>query len=336
MLTIDIHTHILPPSWPNLKQKYGYGGFAQLEHHGPGCARMIQDDKVFREVHANCWDAATRLQECDADGVHMQVLSTAPVMFCYWAKPEHTLDLARFLNDHIAETVAAHPKRFVGLGTLPMQSPDLAIAELERCVKQLGLAGIQIGTHVNGWNLDEPALFPIFEAAAELNAAIFVHPWDMLGMDRMKKYWLPWLVGMPSDTAVAIASVIFSGLLEKLPKLRLAFAHGGGSFPAIIGRIEQGFTARPDLCAQDNSHNPRHYLSRIYVDSLVHEPHMLRYLLQLLGPTQIALGSDYPFPLGETTPGTLIRSLQLGEATQARLLHGTALEWLGKKISEFE
>src|SRR6185369_4047630 len=128
---------------------------------------------------ANCWDAKVRLKECDSSGVSVQVLSTVPIMFSYWAKPQDGLDLARYLNDHLAEVVAASPKRFIGLGTLPLQAPDLAIKELERLVKDLGLAGIQIGSHVNEWNLNDPNLFPVFEAAADLGAAIFVHPWDM-------------------------------------------------------------------------------------------------------------------------------------------------------------
>jgi aminocarboxymuconate-semialdehyde decarboxylase len=150
----------------------------------------------------------------------------------------------------------------------------------------------------------------------------------MLGKERMPKYWLPWLVGMPAETALAICSLIFGGVLERLPKLRVAFAHGGGAFPATIGRVEHAFKVRPDLCAVDNSINPRTYLQRIYLDSLVHDPLMLRYLLDLLGAEHIALGSDYPFPLGETEPGSLIESVALDEQTKARLLHGTALEWL--------
>jgi aminocarboxymuconate-semialdehyde decarboxylase len=334
---IDIHTHLLPPELPRFAERFGYGGFITLEHHQPCRARMMRDDgRFFREVESNCWDPARRLQECDATGVTVQVLSTVPVMFNYWTKPEHGAELARFLNDHLASVVKAHPRRFVGLGTVPLQSPELAVRELERCVRELGLSGVQIGTHVDGTNLGEPSLHPFFEAAAELGAAVFVHPWDMLGEARMKKYWMPWLVGMPAEVSLAICSLLFSGTLEKLPKLRVAFAHGGGAFPGSFGRIEHGFQVRPDLVAVDNPVSPREYLGRFWVDSLVHDPEMLRLIVRLFGPEKVALGSDYPFPLGEAHPGSLVESMaDFDVKTRERLLWRNALEWLGRSREEF-
>lgn len=335
MLKIDIHTHILPKDWPDLRKRYGYGGFIRLDHHRPGCARMLRDGECFREIQSNCWDAGVRLKDCDEAGVRVQVLSTVPVMFSYWAKPADTLDLSKLLNDHIAGIVAGHPQRFLGLGTVPMQAPDLAVRELERCVLELKLSGIEIGTHVNGYNLNEALFFPVYEAAESLGAALFVHPWDILAHERMKKYWLSWLVGMPAETSVAICSMIFGGVFERFPRLRVAFAHGGGAFPGTFGRIRHGFEARPDLCAVDNPVSPSKYLGRFYVDSCVHDPRLLRCLIDLLGVDAIALGSDYPFPLGESRPGRMIDAMALPRSTRERLLHGTALEWLGLEPEAF-
>jgi len=157
----------------------------------------------------------------------------------------------------------------------------------------------------------------------------------MMGKDRMDKYWLPWLVGMPAETSLAISSMIFSGLFERLPKLRVAFAHGGGAFPATIGRIQHGFEVRPDLCAVDNNVEPRHYLGKFWIDSLVHDPAMLQYVVDLIGADRVALGTDYPFPLGELEPGKLIRSMPWDDGMKEKLLSGAALQWLATERKRF-
>jgi aminocarboxymuconate-semialdehyde decarboxylase len=232
--------------------------------------------------------------------------------------------------------MACHPRRFLGLCTLPMQHPELAVKELERCMREGGFSGAQIATHINHWNLDDEALFPFYEAAQDLGAALFIHPWDILAPERMERHWLKWLVGMPAETALAMASVTMGGIVERFPRLKMGFAHGGGAFAPTIGRIDHGFFARPDLCQTRTTTPPSALMRHLYVDSLVHDPALLRLLLERFGAARVALGTDYPFPLGELTPGELIESTgDLDAATKERLLSGTALEFLGRTPEAF-
>ncbi|CAG8440983.1 8895_t:CDS:10 [Acaulospora morrowiae] len=333
---IDMHTHILPKHLPDMEKKCGYGGWIKLNHNEEGKANMLLDGKNFREVKCNCWSVNERVHECNVTGVDVQVLSTVPVMFAYFGKPQHTLELARYLNDHIAQVCSENPRRFVGLGTVPMQSPDLAVQELKRCVNELGLCGVQIGSHINEWNLDAPELNPFWEACENLNAAVFVHPWDMENKGRMEKYWYPWLIGMPCETTISICSVIFGGVLERYPKLKISFAHGGGSFFGTLGRIVHGFEVRPDLCAIKIKKSPLEYLKRIYVDSLVHDEDALQIIIKKIGAGQIMLGSDYPFPLGEHHPGEMIERCEwLSDEDKERLLGKNALKFLGIENHKF-
>lgn len=310
----------------------------------------------------------------DASRVDIQVLSTVPVMFAYWAKPQDAYDLARLLNDHLAQVCAAAPlcressrRRFIPLATIPMQDPDLACAELDRCVRDLKMPGVQIGTNVNGLNLDEPGARAVLAHAAKLNACVFIHPWDMLrfgiaerpdeparAIDRMARYWAPWLVGMPTETTLAILAILFGGVLDTSPNLRICFAHGGGSFPGTIGRIRHGYSCRPDLfpessrdlatyLANYNTHNdantsatsPSNFNSRdhaaFWVDSLVHDASALTSLINLFSPSRICLGSDYPFPLCEDSPGQIIRALpNLDAHARAAMLGSSALAFLAR------
>ena len=337
MLTIDIHAHIMPRDIPRWAQKFGYSGFIHLEHHKSCCANMMIDDDFFREVQKNCWDPEARIEDCNHHHVDVQVLSTIPVLFHYWAKAEDAYDTARFFNDHIASVVRDFPDRFIGLGTLPMQDISLSIKEMERSKKVLGLPGIQIGSHINDMNLDDERMHDFYAAAEEMDVALFVHPWDMMGKSKMEKYWLPWLVGMPAESSLAICSMIFGGIFEKFPKLRVAFAHGGGSFPMTIGRINHGFDVRPDLCAIDNNHRPEKYLGHFWVDSLVHSPDVLKYNMDLLGSDKICLGTDYPFPLGELSPGKLIHNTEgLTDEIKGKMLAFNALNWLGLDSNNFK
>jgi aminocarboxymuconate-semialdehyde decarboxylase len=327
-LKIDIHTHIMPPTMPNWVKKFGYGEFIHLEHRN--CeACMMKGDKLFRVVENNCFEVDLRLKEMDETQVTMQVLSTIPVLFNYWAKPVDGYETSRFFNDHIAESVTKHPNRFIGIGTVPLQDIDLAIKEMERCVNELKMPGLEIGSNINGKNLSDKYFFPFYAAAEKLGCALFVHPWEMMGENDMQKYWLPWLVGMPAETSRAICSMIFGGVFEQFPKLRIAFAHGGGSFPITIGRIEHGFNVRPDLVAIDNPVNPRNYIGKFWIDSLVHDENTLNFIVDLMGENNICMGSDYPFPLGEHKPGKLIEESNLSISIKDKLLFENAKQWLG-------
>ena len=198
-------------------------------------------------------------------------------------------------------------------------------------MRELGLDGVQIGTHVGDRDLDDPAIEAVLAAAEGLGAAVFVHPWDMLAPKRMTRHWLPWLVGMPAELALAIASVVLGGVLDRHPTLRILFAHGGGAFPGLLGRVEAGFRARPDLVATATTTEPREAVRRIYIDSLVHDPDTLRFVAGIVGAERVALGTDYPFPLGEAIPGRTIDALtDLAPAVRTRMLAGTALEFLGR------
>ena len=280
----------MPEHLPPWAEKFGYGGFVKMEHHAPCRAKMMIDNNFFREVQSNCWDASARLPDMDQAGIQLQVLSTIPVLFSYWEKPSDT---------------------FGGPNGIFVNT------------------GIEIGSHINDWNLNDTALLEFYEAAEEMDACLFVHPWDMVGKEKMPRYWLPWLVGMPAETSLAICSMIFGGIFEKFPKLRVAFAHGGGAFPGSYGRIKHGYEVRPDLLAIDNPHHPDKYLGKFWVDSLVHDEDMLMKLISLFGIDKVSLGSDYPFPLGELNPGKLIADSGLNLDEKSWLNYRAAEAWLG-------
>jgi aminocarboxymuconate-semialdehyde decarboxylase len=312
---------------PNWSEKFGYGDFIYLQHHRRGYAKMMRGNQFFREITENCWNPEVRIEEYQQFDTQVQVVCTIPVMFSYWAKPLDCLDLSKFLNDNLAELSEDYPKQYIGLGTLPMHDTELAVKEAERC-KAIGLKGIQIGSNINDENLNEPRFFPIFEACEKLGLAILVHPWNMMGEKHMQRYWLPWLVGMPAETTRAACSMIFGGLFERLPKLRVNFAHAGGSLLPTIGRIQHGFECRPDLVAIDNNIPPKNYLGKFWVDSVTHDPLMLDYVLKLVGSKRITLGSDYPFPLGDLEIGKYIVDMDLPEMTKEDIFCNATLEWL--------
>ncbi len=328
MLKIDMHSHVIPKILPRWAEKFGYGEFIQLKHHKLGKAKMMKGDKFFREIESNCWDPEERIEEYAKNGTKVQVICTIPVLFAYWAKPYDGRDVSRFLNDDIAMIVDRYPKNYIGLGTVPLQDVDLAIKEMLRCKEELNFPGLQIGSNIRDLNLSDPSFRPFFEACEAHQMSLFIHPWNMMGKPLMEKYWLPWLVGMPAETSRAICSLLFSGIFEDYPDLNFCFAHAGGSFISTIGRIQKGYDCRPDLCAIDNDVPPREYLGKFWTDSITHDQHYMRYIIDEIGSDKICLGSDYPFPLGDLDIGEFIEEMNLPKKDLQNIFHQSTLDWL--------
>ncbi len=330
IIKIDGHAHIMPSHWPSLAEKYGYKGFIQLKDDlATDTKDMYRDDGVFfRKVSRNCWDPTAILKDMDKYKVDMMLLCTIPVLFNYWAKAEDASDWCMFLNDHLCNVQNEYPNRFMCLGTLPMQDSKLAVKELERIAK-LGMLGVEIGSNIDGVNLDDKSLFPVYEAAENLNMSIFVHPWNMMGEKEMTKYWLPWLVGMPAEESRAICSMIFGGVFDRFPKLRVMFAHGGGSFALTLGRIAHGYTCRPDLVNINNVMNPKSYMGKFWVDGITHDTKALQYIMDTFGMHKVVYGTDYPFPLGDLEHGKFIETDNSITAQQKKnLFKNNILEFL--------
>ena len=290
-------------------------------------------DRFFRHIYSACWDADVRLREMDRDGIDMQVLSATPVLFAYDRPIEQALDCAKLFNDAALELCAQGKGRLKSLCQVPLQNVDAACAELSRCMRA-GHLGVQIGNHVGERNLDDPGIVTFLHHCADQGAAVLVHPWDMLAPQRMPNYMMPWTVGMPAETQLGIVAMILGGAFDKLPQnLRICFAHGGGSFAFLLGRLENAWQHHPvahGVC----QFSPRLYLNRFYVDSAVFDQRALEFLVETMGTARVMLGSDYPFPLGEHQIGSLIRESDLPAQAKDRLLGGNAEEFLGLKIEK--
>lgn len=326
-MRVDFHTHIIAEDFPNLVEKYGDERFPYLQRTCSCGANIIVEQNVFRKITNQAWSLEKRLEDMEREGIDIQVLSPIPVTFSYWSDPLHGLELAKFQNDFIASCVAKYPDRFLGLGTVPLQDTALAIREMERAIDDLHLRGLQIGTNVNGKNLNDESLREFFIAAHEKNVPLFVHPWNTVGKERMTQYNFMYMVGMPSETALAAGSIIMSGMLEELPNLKICFAHGGGSLPYILSRMDKGWTVWPHV--RKTVHPPSHYATKLYYDSLVYEPHVLKFMIDRFGSERIIAGSDYPFLLREAPAGNVIDSLpDISEVEKRKMLGENALSFL--------
>jgi len=328
MPVIDIHNHFFPRAWPDLAARFGTPDWPWIKHTEPGKADIMVGNRFFRHINSACWDAEIRLQEMDRDGVEMQVLSATPVLFAYDRPAEHALECAKLFNDAALDLSAGGKGRLKSLCQVPLQDIDSACAELSRCMRA-GHVGVQIGNHVAEKNLDDPGIVTFLHHCADANAAVLVHPWDMFGQSRMPKYMMPWTVGMPAETQLGIVAMILGGAFDKLPKdLRICFAHGGGSFAFLLGRLQNAWQHHP-VAHGACELSPEEYLNRFYVDSAVFDRRALHFLVETMGVERVMLGSDYPFPLGEHQIGELIRSSDLTKTAKAKLLGGNAEEFVG-------
>jgi aminocarboxymuconate-semialdehyde decarboxylase len=327
MQVIDIHNHFFPSSWPDLAARYGTPNWPWIKHTEPGKAEIMVGDRFFRHIYSACWDPEVRLQEMDRDGVDVQVISVTPVLFAYERPVEHALDCAQLLNDAALELCSRGKGRLKSFCQVPLQDVDAASEELSRCM-QAGHLGVQIGNHVGSKNLDDAGILTFLHHCADEGAAVLVHPWEMFGGERMPKYMMPWTVGMPAETQLSVVALILSGAFDRLPNtLRICFAHGGGSFAFLLGRLENAWHHHP-VARGDCQHPPSHYLNRFYTDSAVFDQRTLQFLVGTMGADQVMLGSDYPFPLGEERVGSLIRQSNLPQHTKAKLLSGNAARFL--------
>jgi aminocarboxymuconate-semialdehyde decarboxylase len=316
----DCHCHILPRDWPDLAERYGDPRWPHLEHVDACSARIMIDGGLFRSVTHQLYDVSRRLDDMNAAGVERQVLSTVPVMFSYWARPSDARELCRYLNDHIAEVVREHPQRFAGLATVPLGDPELAIEELERAITELGLAGVEIGTNIAGAELDDPRFMPFFERASELKAGVFVHPWQVIGGRRLRAdYYALYTVAMPAETAFAAAALVFGGVLERIPQLHVLFAHGGGAIPYILPRMKRGWEVW-EPAREHAPEPPENYLGRCWFDSITWDEASLEFLVRRVGAGQVVLGTDYPFLMGEDSPGAMVAASDLTSAEKAEIL----------------
>lgn len=321
---VDVHTHLVPKGWPDLGD-----GWPWLRIDSEREAMIMVADREFRPVGAQCWDPPTRVEDMVADGIDLQVVSPTPVFFGYDRPADEAAKVARIFNDLALECTA--DERLVPFCQVPLQDPDAACAELDRCL-DAGHAGVEIGNHVGDRDLDDSGVVEFLQHCASRGAPVLVHPWDMPGSPRLNRWMARWLTGMPAETHLSVLAMILGGVFDRVPPdLRLCFAHGGGSFAFWVGRADNAWHRRGDLVRGLSEHPPSHYLGRFFVDSVVFSEASLRLLVDVMGEDQVVLGSDYPYPLGERPAGKVVREASFLSAEQrSKILSGNASRFLGR------
>ena len=325
---IDVHTHVVPENFPTYLGRHLNVPWPSMTHAQPCHKHVMVSGSIFRTVSHQCWNCDVRRSDMADRQVGIEVLSPMPELLSYWLEPDDGAALCLYLNEVIAEMVAHSPKSFVGLGAVPLQNVDMAIQTLDYAVHKLGLAGVEIGSNVNGIVIGDPRFYPFFEAAANWGAAIFVHPLRPSGLDRLVgPAALEQVLAFPGDTGLAAASMITGGTFSKLPHLRIAYSHGGGTLQALLPRLQFAWNALPNISNALHG-DPLDAARRMFYDDLVYDAHTIHRLIQVFGSGQIMVETDYPFAIMDSNPDQRLRSLELPDVVVNQLRSGNARRWL--------
>lgn len=324
MTVIDIHSHFYPDGIANMDTRFGEGVWPGFRKVSDGKGMITYDGKNYRPIYDACWNPARRIEELDKYSVDVQIMCATPILFAYEKPANQALECAKVMNDEALNICSHNSKRLKAMCQVPLQDIDLACAEVSRAM-QSGHVAVQIGNHVKDRNLDDEGLITFLQHCANIGAPVLVHPWDMMAPERMPNYMLQWLVAMPAETQLSILSLVLSGAFERLPEnLKLCFAHGGGSFAYLMGRVDNAWRER-DIVRKNCPNLPSSYVDRFYVDSAVFSEDALELLVKCSGAERVMFGTDYPFPLGEIDMGSLVRGhSKLDDKQKSSILGGNA------------
>jgi aminocarboxymuconate-semialdehyde decarboxylase len=324
---VDVHSHFVARDVLDVLEREGARYGTPLRHDPDGRLFVLTPERAYGPIGPAFSDVDRRREFMRAHGIATQVLSPPPFLFYYWLDGEAGLDIVRMENDAIAAVVARDPAHFAGLGTVPLQDVAASIRECER-IKRAGLRGVEVGSNVDGRDLDAPEFQPFFEALQDLDLPVLLHGGNVAGGERMNEFHLRNLVGFPLDTTLAAARLIFAGVLDRFPRLRLCVGQAGGALPYLAGRLDHGHAVRPE-CRRSIAGPPSGYLRRLYFDTITHSAPALRLLLDIVGPERVMVGSDFPFDMGAAAPRAVVEAQTLSPADRARIDRGTAAEFLG-------
>ena len=328
-LAVDLHCHVQTPAADQLAKQTRMPARDPVVQHGS--QRTAERQKQLQgEIWQKLTSIEQRLADMDKMGIDVQAISSSPSQYYYRLEPDLGRQTSRLVNERLAQIVASHPDRFVALGTVPMQEPKLAVAELEYCMKKLGFRGLEIGTNVRGAELSDPRFDPLWKKAEALGAVIFLHPSGFTDTSRLKEHFLTNVIGNPLDTTYALSHIVFGGVLERYPKLKFIAAHGGGYLGHYPARMDHAYRVRPE-CHDHIKHPPSYYMKKIYFDTMVFGHTQLEHLVNLWGANHVVIGTDYPYDMGYYKPVDFVNGARLSRAQKDAIIGGNGAKLLGLK-----